>query len=71
MEKQSKIEATTTIEDIVKDYPELIRPLREYGIKCVACGEPLWGTLEENANDRGIYNLETIIKQLNKIIQKN
>ena len=71
MEKQSKIEATTTIEDIVKDYPELIRPLREYGIKCVACGEPLWGTLEENANDRGINNLETIIKELNKIIQKN
>ena len=71
MEKQFKIEATTTIEDIVKDYPELIRPLREYGIKCVACGEPLWGTLEENANDRGINNLETIIKQLNKIIQKN
>lgn len=71
MEKRSKIEANTTIEDIVKDYPELIRPLREFGIKCVACGEPLWGTLKENANDKGIGNLETILKQLNKMIQNN
>jgi methionine synthase II (cobalamin-independent) len=71
VEKRYKIEASTTIEDIVKDYPELIRPLREFGIKCVACGEPLWGTLQENANDKGIENLETILDQLNKMIQNN
>ena len=69
MDQVTEIKATTTIEDIVKDYPELIRPLKEYGIKCVACGEPIWGTLEENASERKIGNLETIIDQLNKMIQ--
>ena len=71
MFKENKIEATTTIEDIVNDYPELIRPLKEYGITCVACGEPIWGTLEENAKEKGIKNLATIINLLNKMIQKN
>lgn len=70
MEKLTEIKATTTLEDIVKDYPELIRPLKEYGIKCVACGEPIWGTLEQNAVEKGIRNLETIIKKLNKLIQQ-
>jgi hypothetical protein len=66
-----KIEANTTIEDIVKDYPELIRPLREYGIQCVACGEPIWGTVQDNAIAKGIGNLETILEELNRIITKN
>ena len=63
------IEGTTTIEEIVTHYPELIRPLMEYGIKCVACGEPIWGTLEENASEKGIQDLKTIIKKLNITIQ--
>lgn len=71
MAEISKIETTTTIEEIVKDYPELIRPLREFGIKCVACGEPLWGTLQENADAKGIENIETIINELNRIIEIN
>ena len=68
MASDIKIEANTTIEDIVKDYPELIRPLREYGIQCVACGEPIWGTLQENAIAKGVGSLESILEELNKII---
>jgi methionine synthase II (cobalamin-independent) len=71
MTKTNKIDTAITIEEIVREYPELIRPLREYGIKCVACGEPIWGTLEENANIKGIQNLEKIIDQLNKRLQGN
>jgi len=69
MRKKQSITGTTTIEDIVTYYPGLIRPLREYGIKCIACGEPIWGTLEENAAEKGIQNLETIIEKLNIIIR--
>ena len=63
-----KITPTTTIEEIVEEYPELVRPLREYGIKCIACGEPVWGTLEENARLKGIENIEEIVLELNKLI---
>jgi hypothetical protein len=62
------ITSDTTIEYVVSQYPELIRPLMEYGIKCVICGEPLWGTLAENAQSKGIKNLDEIIEKLNQLI---
>ena len=65
-----KVTLSTTIEEIVDEYPELVRPLREYGIKCIACGEPVWGTLEENARLKGIENIEEIVEELNKLIKE-
>ena len=56
------------IEDLVNDYPEVISPLAEFGIVCIACGEPVWGTLEELVNKKGLNNLEEILAQLNSII---
>lgn len=64
----NKITSDATIEEIVEDYPELVRPLREFGIKCIACGEPVWGTLKENAEAKGIKNVEEIVVELNKMI---
>lgn len=65
------ITSDTTIEYVVSQYPELIRPLMEYGIKCVVCGEPLWGTLAENAYSKGIKNLDEIIDRLNQLTDNN
>ena len=64
------ITKTTQIEDIVKDYPELIRPLMQHGIVCVVCGEPIWGNLEEVAKQKGIANIDAIIEDMNKIISE-
>ncbi|NOX38757.1 MAG: DUF1858 domain-containing protein [Calditrichaeota bacterium] len=65
-----KIKPDTTIEEIVQKYPELVRPLMEYGIKCIACGEPVWGTLEENAREKGIENLDEILQKLNQLVMQ-
>jgi len=64
------ISKTSDIEDIVSDYPELIRPLKEYGIACIACGEPVWGTLKDIAESKKIENLDLIINEMNNIIKK-
>jgi len=56
----------TLIEDIVLENPELVKPLKDYGITCVHCGEPIWGTLGEAAADKDIQNLDEIVKQLNQ-----
>ncbi len=56
------------IEDLVNDHPEVISPLAELGIVCIACGEPVWGTLEELINKKGLDNLDEIISQLNRIV---
>lgn len=65
------IDENTTIEEIVAHYPKLIRPLRQFGITCIACGEPVWGTLAENARHKNITDLELIIEKLNKIISES
>ncbi|WP_462279708.1 DUF1858 domain-containing protein [Salinivirga cyanobacteriivorans] len=50
-----------TIEDLVDDVPGAVRYMMEQGIKCIACGEPIWGTLEEAAKEKG-FDDETIEK---------
>ena len=55
------IEKTITIEDLVEIIPGSVRYLMEKGIKCIACGEPIWGTLEEAAKEKG-FNDEDIRK---------
>jgi methionine synthase II (cobalamin-independent) len=64
------ISKDTDIEDIVNDYPELVRPLKDFGIACVVCGEPIWGTLKEIAKLKNIQNLDEIIDIMNNIIKK-
>lgn len=57
------------IEDLVRDYPESVRFLMEKGIKCIACGEPVWGTLEEAAKGKGFSDAEidTVVAELNRL----
>lgn len=57
------------IEDMVREYPAVISPLAEYGLVCIACGEPVWGTLKELVDRKGLNNLDEIIGQLNSIIK--
>jgi methionine synthase II (cobalamin-independent) len=57
------------IEEIVDTYPELIRPLREKGIVCIRCGEPVWGTLKQVAEEKSIENLDEIIREMNRLIE--
>lgn len=47
------IEPQILIEDLVDNYPFSVRYLMQNGIRCIMCGEPIWGTLEEAANEKG------------------
>lgn len=35
----------SVIEDLVEAYPDAVTFLMEKGIRCLRCGEPIWGTL--------------------------
>lgn len=48
-----KITNNIEIEDLVRNFPASIKFLSEKGIHCIACGEPIWGTLEEAALEKG------------------
>jgi len=54
------------IENVVREYPEAVRPLAEAGLVCVACGEPLWGTLEELAREKGLQDVDDILSKINR-----
>ena len=62
------IHRETLIEEIVEQYPELIRPLREFGVVCIRCGEPIWGTLEQIATEKGIEDVDGIVTAMNRIL---
>jgi methionine synthase II (cobalamin-independent) len=54
------------IEDLVSDYPFSVRFLSERGVKCIACGEPIWGTLEEAAREKGFDDeaIDRLVEEL-------
>ena len=63
-----QIKRDTTIEDIVNHSTEAVRYLSQKGIKCIACGEPIWGTLEEAAMEKGFdkASIDLFVKELNE-----
>lgn len=60
------------IEDLVSKYPFSVRYLSQHGIRCIACGEPIWGTLEEAAKEKGFDDtqIEGFLSELNEIANK-
>ncbi len=67
MGHMQKIHAEILIEDLVRAFPETIKILSEKGIRCLACGEPIWGTLAEAAKSKGYTDeqIKTLIAELN------
>jgi methionine synthase II (cobalamin-independent) len=58
-----------TIEELVDLVPGSVRYLSVKGIKCIACGEPIWGTLEEAAKEKGFSDQEIamFVEELNEL----
>lgn len=65
----AKITADITIEDLVVSLPASVTYLMEKGIKCIACGEPIWGTLESAAKEKGFgeEQIGRFVDELNRL----
>ena len=61
-----KITRDITIEDLVEGVPQSVKYLMNKGIKCIACGEPIWGTLEDAAREKGFsdQDIEKFVEEL-------
>jgi len=66
------IKKDTSIEQLVSKFPASVKYLSEKGIKCIACGEPVWGTLEEAAKNKGFGNedINNFVRDLNKLLDQ-
>ena len=60
------------IEDLVEDYPFAVLFLKEKGIRCIMCGEPIWGTLAEACKEKGFdeKQIKKLVEELNKLANK-
>jgi len=67
------IDKSITIEDLVEDYPFSVNYLSKKGIRCIACGEPIWGTLEEACIEKNFKPEEivAVVKELNELAKEN
>jgi hypothetical protein len=62
----------TTIEELIQKIPVASNYLAEQGIRCIRCGEPIWGTLGEASSEKGYLpeQIEIFVNDLNDLIQK-
>jgi len=42
------------VEDVVQRSPQTVRVFMSHRFPCLVCGEPVWGTIRENAERNGI-----------------
>jgi len=57
------------IEDLVRILPKAVSYLSDKGIRCLRCGEPIWGTLEEAAKEKGFNDekIEEFVTELRQL----
>ncbi len=60
------------IEELVDNYPFSVRYLMEKGIRCIMCGEPIWGTLEEAAKEKDFDDdsIKAFVDEMNKLAKE-
>ncbi len=66
------VDKKITIEELVMEYPKSVSFLMQKGIHCLACGEPVWGTLEAQAKEKGFDDdeIEQVVDELNQHLNK-
>lgn len=67
------IDKKILIEDLVDNFPFSVNYLSSQGIKCIACGEPIWGTLEEACLEKNFTSkdIQEFVRELNTLSKNN
>lgn len=70
--QEQKITKDIEIEDLVNLLPDAVVYLMENGIRCLRCGEPIWGSLENAAKEKGFTDeqIEGFVNDLNNMLEK-
>ena len=67
--RKMKVNKDTTIEDLINIVPKSISYMMDKGIKCMACGDPIWGTLESASKTKGFSDeqIAEFVSDLNRL----
>ena len=57
------------IEDLIDQYPFSVEYLRKKGIRCIRCGEPIWGTLGQAAKEKNFSDndIQHFVDEMNQL----
>jgi methionine synthase II (cobalamin-independent) len=68
-----KITKDTSIEELTEQYSFAVKYLSEKGIRCIVCGEPIWGTLEEACKEKNFSDedINAFVKEMNEIAKSD
>ncbi|MFH1049747.1 MAG: DUF1858 domain-containing protein [bacterium] len=69
MKTKKRINKDTSIEDLLSKIPDSVNYLRDKGIRCFVCGEPVWGTLESASKEKGFSDNEIndFVRDINQL----
>ncbi len=73
MSENRPITKEIEIEELVDLLPDAVTYLMEKGIRCLRCGEPIWGTLEDAAKEKGFSDedIQGFVEDLNKLYEES
>jgi hypothetical protein len=65
-----QIDLNTTIEEIVNKSSEAVKYLMDKKMRCIRCGEPIWGTLGDVLKEKGFSEdeIKQILEDLSSIV---
>jgi hypothetical protein len=66
---EPEINKDIAIETLLEIKPRAVSYLMDKGIRCLICGEPMWGTLQEAAKEKGFTarDIEKFVDDINMI----
>lgn len=60
-----EITEKTIIDELLAEYPVLSKTFIQFGLPCLVCGEPFWGTIEELAEQHDA-DVKELVNKLNE-----
>ena len=69
---KTSISKTTTVEDLIDLYPGAVPLMIRHNLPCLVCGEPVWGTIEDLAHEKGysLEEIEALIDEMNETLTR-
>jgi len=71
MEKERLITKDMTIGEVVTKFPQTTPVFFSHGLPCAGCHVAQWESVEEGAIAHGIKDINSLIKDLNKVAEKS
>lgn len=63
------ITADIQVEDLSREHPESVGFLTRRGVRCIRCGEPVWGTLGELLEEDLVEDPRSLLEELNAFLE--